>query len=258
MSAKDLRMVTDGWPYVPGQISVRKVRGADHRIKIQMRIDLGVLQMEVTGRPDGYRPFDYDSLLEYHRDRVEAYRRRNGSDLGFNLDADECREIREEAIQYYQRYLANFVLEDYEAVARDTKRNLDVLDLCATYAAEDEDRYALESYRPYIIMMYRQSKALSFMRQNAHRSALAQVEAGIKTIRGLFKKTGQMKAYTISGEAQVLRTLRREIKRHLPADPVRQLKRQLKRAIDRERYEDAARLRDELETLQSTRPHRSQ
>lgn len=257
MAAKDLRMITDGWPYVPGQISVRKVRGADHRVKIQMRIDLGVLQMEVSGRPDGYRPFDYESLLEYYKDRVEAYRRRNGTDLGFTLDPDECREIREESVQYYQRYLANFVLEDYEAVTRDTKRNLDVLDLCVTYASEDEDRYALESYRPYIVMMYRQSKALLHMRLGAYRAALVQAEAGIKTIRDFFRRNGHPKAYRISGEVQVLRTLRREIKRHLPVDPVRQLKRKLKRAIDRECYEDAARLRDELESLQETRSHRS-
>ena len=258
MSAKDLRMVTDGWPYVPGQISVRRVRGADHRIKIQMRIDLGVLQMEASGRPDGCRPFEYESLLEYHVDGVEAYRRRNGTDLGFNLNSDECQEIREEAIQYYQRYLANFVLEDYEAVSRDTKRNLEVLDLCTTYAAEDEDRYALESYRPYILMMHSQSKALLSMRQGAYRTALAQVEGGLKRIRGFFKKAGQRKVYRHSGEGQVLRTLRREIKRHLPVDPARQLRRKLKAAIARERYEDAARLRDELESLQETRQHQSE
>jgi len=258
MPAKDLRMVTDGWPYVPGQISVRRVRGADQRVKIQMRVDLGVLQMEVSGRPDGCRPSGHESLLEYHVDRVEAYRRRNGTDLGFNLDSDECREIREEAVQYYQRYLANFVLEDYEAVARDTKRNLEVLDLCTTYATEDEDRYALEAYRPYIVMMHSQSEVLLSMRQGAYRTALAQAEAGLKRIRGFFKRTGQLKAYRHSGEVQVLRTLRREIKRHLPVDPVRRLQRKLKQAIGRERYEDAARLRDELESLQKPRQHPSE
>jgi len=257
MSAKDLRSVTDGWPYVPGQISVRKIRGADHRIKIQMRIDLGVLQMEVNGRPDGCRPFGFESLYDYHMDRLETYRRQNGVDLGFTLDEDECRELREESIQYYQRYLANFVLEDYEAVVRDTKRNLDVLDLCVIYAAEDDDRYALETYRPYILMMYRQSKALSLMREGAYNSALAQVEAGMKTIRNFFKKVGQPKAYRHSGEVQVLKTLRKEIKRHIPIDPVHQLKRKLRRAIDGERYEDAARLRDQLESLQEARLHQS-
>lgn len=249
MPSKDLRLITDGWPYEAGQINVRKIRGADNRVKIQMRVDLGVLQMEVDGRPDGRRPYEHDSLLEYHLERVQAHQRRNGTELGFSLDAEECREVREEALQYYQRYLANFVLEEYEAVVRDTKRNLEALDLCAKYAQEDDDRYFLEQYRPYIVMMNARSKALGAMQKSAYRTALAHVETGLKTIREIYTRFGEPKAFRSSGEAHVLKTLRREIRRHLPVDPVRRIKRQLGRAVAEERYEEAARLRDELQTL---------
>jgi len=249
MPAKDLGLVTEGWDYVPGQVSVRRVRGTDNRIKIQMRVDLGVLQMEARGRPDGHHPYGHESLLEYHLARVAAYRQMNGTDLGFSLDQKECREIREETFQYYQRYLANFVLEDFEAVARDTKRNLRALDLCVTYAVEDEDRYGLEVYRPYIVMMHSQSMALLAMRQSAYRTALTHVEVGLQAIRTFFKRMGQGKVFRHSGEAQVLRTLRREIRRHLPVDPIRDLRKQLRQAITEERYEEAARLRDELDAI---------
>jgi hypothetical protein len=249
MPAKDLRLVTDDWPFEPGQVSVRRVRGADDRLKIQMRVDLGVLQMEVQGRPDGTRPHGYDSLLEYQKDRIEAYRRGNGNDLGFVLDPAECREIRDEALQYYQRYLANFVLEDYPAVADDTRRNLEVLDLCATYAQEDDDRFALEAYRPYILMMHHQCLALAVMNSGDYRSALHHVEGGIRAIRTVFESHGGPKAWRLSGEIQVLRALRREIHRRLPVDRVRHLKRLLSRAVRLERYEEAARLRDQLTAL---------
>lgn len=249
MAAKDLKCVTDGWPYVPGQVSVRRVRGSDNRIKIQMRVDLGVLQMETIGRPDGNRPHDHESLLDYHRDRLEAYRQANGNDLGFTLGKEECRDLREEAFQYYQRYLANFVLEDYEAVARDTRRNIEVLDLCRTYAGGDEDRYSLEAYRPYIVMMNSQSQALGAMRLGAYRVALNHVEAGLRTIRDFFRQANHPKAFRESGEVEVLRTLRREILRRLPVDPTRVVRRKLKKAIEQERYEDAARYRDQLESL---------
>jgi hypothetical protein len=249
MAGKDLRLITDDWPYEPGQINVRKIRGADNRIKIQMRVDLGVLQMEVDGRPDGRRPYNHDSLLQYHTERVQAHQRRNGTDLGFALDPQECREIREEALQYYQRYLANFVLEEYEAVAGDTQRNLEVLDLCAKYASEDEDRYSLEQYRPYIVMMHVRSKALGAMRKSAFRTALAHVETGLRTIRQIYREFGEPGAYRLSGEVHVLKALRKEIRRHLPADPIRQIRRKLNRAVAEERYEEAARLRDELESL---------
>lgn len=249
MPSKDLRMVTDDWAYEPGQINVRKIRGLDNRIKIQMRVDLGVLQMEVDGRPDGRRPYDHESYLEYQLKRVDAHHRRNGTDLGFSLDSEECREIREEALQYYQRYLANFVLEDYEAVVRDTKRNIEALDLCAKYASDDDDRFALEQYRPYIVMMNVRSKALSAMQKGAYRTAMAHVETGLKALKDIFHQMGEPKAYRYSGETQILRALRKEIRKYLPADPVATIRRKLNRAVAEERYEDAARLRDELETL---------
>jgi len=253
MSAKDLRIVTDGWPYEPGQVSVRRVRGADNRVKIQMRVDLGVLQMEVKGRPDGARPHGYESLLQYQRERIDAYRRRNGNDLGFALDPAECREMRDEALQYYQRYLANFVLEDYEAVAEDTRRNLEVLDLCGTYAGEDDDRFALEPYRPYILMMNSQSLALAAINRNDYPDAFEHVRQGVRAIRATYERHGHPDAWRRSGEVQVLRALHREIRRHLPADRVRSLKQLLRRAVRHERYEEAARIRDQIDALQHQR-----
>lgn len=251
MSSKDLRRITLEWPYEPGRISVRKIRGSDRRMKIQMRVDLGVLQMETDGRPDGRRPFNHDSLLTYHHQRVEEHRRRNGTDLGFVLSSEECREIREEALQYYQRYLANFALEEFEAVSRDTRRNLEALDLCAHYAREEDDRYALEQYRPYILMMHARSEAMLAMERGTYRTALAHVEGAIREIRRFFRKFGEPEAYRASGEVEVLRALRREIRRHLPVDPIRRLKKRLDLALAEERYEDAARLRDRIRSLRT-------
>jgi protein-arginine kinase activator protein McsA len=46
---------------------------------------------------------------------------------------------------------------------------------------------------------------------------------------------------------RILRRFGREIRKKLPVDPVRQLQVQLNRAVKEERYEEAARLRDEIE-----------
>ena len=45
------------WPYDPQGISVRKKKGDDGRDVLQMRLDLGLLQLETTGRPDGQQEF---------------------------------------------------------------------------------------------------------------------------------------------------------------------------------------------------------
>jgi hypothetical protein len=39
------------WPHENGNIKVRKITGVDGREKLQLRVDLGVLQMEMSGRP---------------------------------------------------------------------------------------------------------------------------------------------------------------------------------------------------------------
>ncbi|MGE3182945.1 MAG: hypothetical protein AB7N71_15045, partial [Phycisphaerae bacterium] len=113
---RDLRTILDGWDYEPGKISVRKIIGRDGREKIQTRIDLGVLQLEVDGRPDGKRPYGCDSVFDYHERRLRDHLAKYGDDEDFVLTAEDCREMRHEAYLYYQRFLSQFVLEEYDAV----------------------------------------------------------------------------------------------------------------------------------------------
>ena len=54
---KDLSRLLREWDYDSNKLNVRRIIGEDGREKIQLRVDLGVLQMEVAGRPDGKRPF---------------------------------------------------------------------------------------------------------------------------------------------------------------------------------------------------------
>lgn len=60
------------WPPEPGQIQVRRILGIDLKEKIQLRVDLGVLQMETAGRPDGERPHGCECLLAYYSGLAEV------------------------------------------------------------------------------------------------------------------------------------------------------------------------------------------
>src|SRR3954449_4968329 len=153
MPSKDITPVLKGWDYESGTINVRKIYGLDGQPKLQMRLDLGLLQMEMNGRPDGVRPHGYESLLEYFENKLSDHTRRNGTELGFQIASSDCQSLREEAVMYYHRYLSLFVLEEFPAVVRDTARNLRVLDMCERYAVDEQDRLVLEQYRPYITMM---------------------------------------------------------------------------------------------------------
>jgi hypothetical protein len=250
LPSKDITPVLKGWDYESGTINVRKINGQDGQPKLQMRLDLGLLQMEIAGRPDGRRPHGFESLLEFYESKLAEHRRRNGTELGFNLDSDQCQSLREEAVMYYHRYLSLFVLEDFPGVVRDTARNLRVLDLCGKFAEEEQDRLVLEQYRPYITMMNARAQASILVEGERFHEAMKIVETGLENIREFFTKFGQEDAYGQSNEVRVLKRFARDIRKKIPVSPLDRLKRKLDRAVKAEHYEEAARIRDKIAGLQ--------
>lgn len=242
----DITAILRDWPYEPGKITARRVHGDDGRDKIQLRLDLGLYQMEAVGRPDGVRPHDCESLLVYHERRFLAYRREHGTNEGFELDEADCEQLRAEAVMYYHRYLAEFILEDYAAVQRDTARNTRAMDLCGRYAKEESDRFLLEQYRPYVVMMSARAKALSAFQENRPKVALAALKEGIGKIEDFHTRFGPENGVANSSELAILRAMAKEIQARIPEDPLRRLRRELAKAVKEERYEDAASLRDQI------------
>jgi rubrerythrin len=121
------------------------------------------------------------------------------------------------------------------------------LDLCGKFATEEQDRLVLEQYRPYITMMNARAQASIYLEHKQFAEALKHVEEGMEKIREFYERFGQEEAFSKSNEARVLKRFSREIQRKLPVDPMERLRRKLERAVREERYEDAAKLRDEIE-----------
>jgi len=243
----DLRSILDGWEYEPGKISVRKIIGRDGREKLQTRVDLGLLQLELTGRPDGQRPHGCESFLEYIEQRLQKHRAAKGNDEGFLISAEECREMRHEAHLFYQRFLSLFVLEDFEGVERDTARNLRLLDLCRTYAAGETDRAAMEQQRAYLIMMNVRAQTYAALKEHDFERANSRVEDGLLQLR----QSAEDEAALHAGgeerpELHVLSALRQEVLERMPADAIPRLRWELQTALEQEDYELAAKLRDRL------------
>ena len=90
----DISNLLENWDYQPGQIIVRKFTGRDGQPKIQLRVDLGLLQMNVHGRPDGKKPMGHTSLFEYHETRLKKYMEEHGSDDHFVLKAEDCAKLQ--------------------------------------------------------------------------------------------------------------------------------------------------------------------
>ncbi len=245
----DLSSLLRDWPYEPGKINVRLISGDDGDDRIQMRLDLGVLQMCVDGRPDGQRPRGFESLLEYHEARLDELQREKPNAGAFSLSADDCRELREEAVQYYHRYMALLVLDDYEGVVRDTSRNLRVLDLCAQHAQTESDRQALEPFRAYITMMRARALASQALKDNEPKAAILALDEGLEALRRHYAQAGEEASFDSSSEVQLLRGMRESLVPKLPLSQKAELKKRLHDALKAENYELAAILRDELKNM---------
>ena len=237
------------WPFKPGQVTARRIVGDDGKEKIQLRLDLGLLQMDAAGRPDGQQPLGRESLLAFQEERLRKYREEHDGEEGFDLDEADCERLRNEGVMYYHRYLAEFVLGDYEGVERDTSRNLRLIDFCRKYAREESDRYLLEQYRPYILMMCTRARAHLHLKDDRPKAALAAVQKGIEGIEQFYENFGGDEMVDRSGEAAVLRALEKEIEAQIPVDPIQKLREQLDRAIQAEQYELAAQLRDQIRNV---------
>lgn len=248
---RDISPALAGWDFDPDNLQVRLVEGLDGREKIQMRVDLGVLQMECEGRPDGQRPGGHESLL----DACEERRREAlDADEEFELEPDECAALMREGVQYYHRYLAAFHLQMYDLVVRDTERNLRLFAFAVRHASRDRDKLQFDQYRPYVTMMRTRALALQQLARDDHAAALERIDEGIELIRQFLAEYEQRGDESECPELAFLLRWRREVQRERPAGPLERLKEQLAMAVDMEAYEEAARLRDQIRKLTRANP----
>ncbi len=251
---RDISNLLKEWPFQQGQINARMVVGEDGEPRVQVRLDLGIIQMFADGRPDGERPFGHPSLLEYYESQMEQEEdpefagERPKSDK-LTLSPEDCRALREEAAQFYQRYLALLVLEDYDRVVRDTTRNLRVLDLCQKHGQTEEDRAVLEQFRPYITMMRARAVASQALKDNEPKAAIHALDEGLEALRLYFADTGRPQMFEQSSEVEMLKGMRDALVPKLPVSQKSELRQRLAKALEQENYELAAILRDELKQI---------
>lgn len=246
----DVGPVLEAWKFGRRHPTVRLVRTRDGRRVVQVRLELGLLQMELEGRPDGRRPHGAESLLAWQLARLEAHRAAGNAEDGFRLTGKECEALRAEGVQVYHRYAALFALEEYELVVRDTERNLGMFDLCARHGHSRQDRTVLEQYRPFVLMMRARARAAIALAAADDRGALAAIDAALAELRAHFDEHGPEDGFEKSNEATLLRGMRAVLVPRLPTSQRAELEERLQRAVAAENFELAAILRDELRALE--------
>lgn len=240
------------WDYQAGQVVARRFTGKDGLEKLQLRVDLGVLQMNAVGRPDGKRPMGQESWFEVHRKRLEAHLEENdGDDEGFKLDAEACSRIQQEAIQYHHRYICFFQLEDYAAVERDCDRNLQVFEFVAQYAQSDDLAWTILQFVPQLLMMRTRARGTAALKKKKFGAAIQAINEGLEDLEEFYHDNEREDLLESSGELHSLRHWLEDVRARRPLTPLEKLQRQLDEAIQTEDYEKAAKVRDEMRRLET-------
>jgi len=265
----DISPILGDWPYRPDEITVRITDGLDGHRKIQLRLDLGILQMEFDGRPDGRRIHECDSWFEFHLRRQKEHDQANPDSAPYVLEPEDCQELLREGVQYYHRYLSFWHLGLYELCARDTERNLRLFAFVREHSHDERVRMEFDQWRPYVTMMHARAVATPLVELEQWEAAVNVLDAGIRGIEQFLSDYNQLEKAPQVGELAFLRRWKQEIieknaPRAIPGpgtgpiaslpDPLKQARDELTRAIQEERYEDAARLRDELRRLENPPP----
>ena len=246
----DLNALLKDWPFEPGMLKVRKVTGIDGREKLQLRIDLGVLQMELTGRPDGQRPHGCESLLTYHQNRA-ALAKAAGEE--YELSAEECSELQQEGIQYYHRYVSLFQMNDYAGVIRDTQRNLDLFSFVDEHSQREDFVWNFQQFRPYVLMMNTRAKASLLLNDGKFAEAMLEIESGRDAIVDFFQKSNFSELASKSSEVAFLEEWLQEVSEKRPRSKLEIMERETETAIAKELYERAAELRDAIKMLKASK-----
>ncbi len=245
----DISSVLGGWEYEPGELRVRKVEGRDGTTKIQVRMDLGIMQLEWEGRPDGVRPHGCASLLDYYRDALARHEADAGID-SFVLSRDDCWELAQEAMKFYWRRISFFELKEYDLAERDARHNLSILDMCYQYAEAEEDRQMAEQHTPFVTAHRIQARALSHLDGEEHKKALGEIRGGIVEIENYLRRIGRFDQLEECPELHFLREWETEVESARPMSKLEQLREELRMAVERDQFERAADLRDRLRALE--------
>src|SRR5262249_51608233 len=238
---QDIDAALQGWEFKPGVVQARLIEAADGRQVLQMRIDLGLLQIETTGRPDGSRPHGCPTYFDYLQKKARSAQR---SGREFVLDEEECQEADREFVQYYHRRICWLALRNYTQAIDDADHTLAFMDLVRAHSPSEEYTQAHEQYRGFVIFHRTQAAAALALEKNNPEKGIDEIRDGLNKLRQFFATYDAEEQMEEDGMVQQLRKMEKSLRdtHHIEET----LQEQLDKAIANEEYERAAKLRDAL------------
>jgi hypothetical protein len=237
----DVDDVIRSWPYESGEGEqpAREVRALDGRKVLQVRIELGVLQLEVTGRPDGARPHGFRTYLDYLRQIA------SGQTPRWTMSEEQCAELDREFVQFYHRRVAWRSLGRHDRVIQDAEHNLALMDFVKLHGISEEYIASHEQCRPIVLFHRTEASFAMALERRRPEEAIDALRDGIDRLTAHQTDWWRENEELESPVPRLLGRLckiEREIREKFLVKKT--LKEQLDEAVLREDYERAAVLRD--------------
>ena len=237
---EDIDHILKQWPFDPLSVNVRLLE-LNQRQVLQMRVDMGVLQLEIDGRPDGIQPGGRNTFYELLQERA----RKNAED--FILSEDECIEVDREFVQFYHRRVCWLQLKQFDRAVRDADHTLSLMDFCKTHSPNEQWTISHEQYRPFVLYHRTQAAALAKLEldvEDCGEQAIEAVDAGLAELRQLFEDYDAEEQFEEDELIQRLVEFKASLREKYEIGKT--LAERLQQAIEDENYELAAELRDEI------------
>lgn len=222
-------------PFERGRLAARVLAARDGRRILLVRVELGILQMELEGRPDGG-----ESLLERLKGRP------GGADAS-RAGAAEGAALRLELVQYQQRAMAltaaglvDLALEDWDRAVRGAE--------FLRRTQGDEAEWAA-GFGFSVLVERTRALARRALSEGRTREAATAISAGLEALAERAAAIGLDAAFDGLADIAALRAWRDALVPRLPPAQRAELEARLRAAIAAENYELAAILRDELRLL---------
>jgi hypothetical protein len=252
----DIGPILSSWPYDPDGVTARLIVGDDGAPQLQLRLDTGVLQMALEGRPDGEKPNSRGSWLAW----LDSMQRRKP---GRPLREADWAELDREIVQFYHRRIALLAtaqsarsrknnaqaLDLYRRVVHDADHNLRAMDFIAAHSSDQPYIDGHERYRAFVLAHRTQAAAYQRMLEGDPEQAIEQLGAGIARIEQVHRQHGLEALIEQDPMLLHLRAMDRTVRRQQGIEQT--LREQLEQAIKDEDYERAARIRDRMQRRQT-------
>jgi len=240
MGKEDIDHILSHWSFDPLSVNVRMLELSQRQV-LQMRVDMGILQLEIEGRPDGGRPDGHSSYFEMLQKKA------GGTEPEFVLSEDECIEVDREFVQFYHRRVCWLQLKEFQRAVNDADHTLGLMDFCKEHSPDDQWTISHEQYRPFVLYHRTQAAALAKLEldvEDCAELAIEEVDLGLENLRQLFEDYEAEEQFEEDELIQRLVEFKTNLKEKYEIGKT--LQEQLTEAIANEEYERAAEIRDQI------------